>query len=95
MRRRTKRKARTLLSEFSSKVGTETVNIRFYSDQDSLVCERELVERDGTSFTMVFPFRETETARELLTADPYYSQMRPAAVRALTKLDRALRERRE
>ena len=95
MRRRTKPKARTLLSELSSRVGTETLNIRFYRDRGSLVCERELVERDGTSFTMVFPFREAETARELLAADPYYSRIQPAAARALTKLDRVLRERRE
>lgn len=57
-----------------------------------MVCERELVERDGTSFTMVFPFRKPEAARELLAADPYYSRMQPAAARALMKLERLLRE---
>jgi hypothetical protein len=87
-----KRKPRTLLSEFSSSLGNETLNVRFYRDRGSLVCERELVERDGTSFTMVFPFREAEAARALMAADPYYSRVRPEATRALSKLDRALRE---
>ena len=91
MRRPAKRKPRTLLSEFSSKVGTETLNVRFYRDRGSLVCEREVVERDGTSFTMVFPFREAQAARDLMAADPYYSRVRPQASRALTQLDRALR----
>jgi hypothetical protein len=91
VRRRAKPRARTLLSELSSRVGKETLNIRFYRERGALVCERELVERDGTSFTMIFPFREAATARELLAADPYYSRIQPAATRALTKLDRALR----
>jgi hypothetical protein len=95
VRRRAKPKTRTLLSEFSSAIGSETLKIRFYRDRGSMVCERELVERDGTSFTMVFPFREASAARELLAADPYYSQIQPAAARALTKLDRALRGQRE
>ena len=95
MKRLVKRKPRVLLSEFSSKVGNETLKVRFYRDRGSLVCEREVVERDGTSFTMVFPFREAQAARELIAADPYYSRVRPEASRALTKLERALRQRHE
>jgi hypothetical protein len=97
VKRPAKRRPRTLLSEFSSTLGNETLNVRFYRDRDrgSLVCERELIERDGTSFTMVFPFREAEAARALVAADPYYSRVRPEATRALNKLDRALREHRE
>jgi hypothetical protein len=95
VRQRAKSKARTLLSEFSSRVGSETLNVRFYRERGSLVCERELVERDGTSFTMVFTFRQPEAARELLAADPYYPRMQPAVSRALTKLERVLRESHE
>ena len=91
MKRPGKPKPRTLLSEFSSKLGSETLKVRFYRDRGALICERELVERDGTSFTMVFPFREAQAARELIAADPYYSRVRPEASRALTELDRALR----
>lgn len=92
MRRPAKRKPRTLLSEFSSKIGSETLKVRFYRDRTALVCERELVERDGTSFTMVFPFREAEAARRLLMSDPYYVRVQPQAMRALSELDRALRD---
>ena len=51
-----------------------------------------LVERDGTSFTMVLPFRDAEAARELLEADPYYPQVRSEVGRALGALHKALRE---
>ena len=92
MKRRAKTKARTLLSGFSSKLGSETLNVRIYRDREAFVCERELVERDGTSFTMVVPFEEPEAARDLLTADPYYPRVRAQVGQILGKLDKALRE---
>ena len=92
MRRRKKAKARTLLSEFSSRLGAETLNVRIYRERGAFVCERELVERDGTSFTMVKPFKEAEDVRALLTADPYYPRVRGQVGRALGTLDKALRE---
>ena len=92
MSRRAKGKARTLLSGFSTKVGSETVNVRIYRDRKTFVCERELVERDGTSFTMVVPFSEPEAARRLLTADPHYPRLRSEIGRALATLDKAMRE---
>ena len=92
MTRRAKAKARTLLSEFSSRLGSETLNVRIYRDREAFVCERELVERDGTSFTMVVPFNEPEAARNLLKADPYYPQVRGEVGQILGKLDKALRE---
>jgi hypothetical protein len=91
MKRIRRHNSRTLLTEFSSKLGSETLNVRIYRDHRSFVCERELVERDGTSFTMVVPFTEVETARALLTADPYYSHVRQQVGRALIKLDYAVR----
>ena len=92
MKRLRKRKARALLSEFSSTLGSEILKVRIYRDREAFVCEREFVERDGTSFTMVLPVRGTEAARTLLTSDPYYSRMRGEVWRALGKLDKALRE---
>ena len=92
MKRRPRTKTRTLLSEFSSRLGSETLNVRIYRDREAFVCERELVERDGTSFTMVLPFTEPEAVRELLEADPYYPRVRSEVGRALGTLDRALRE---
>src|SRR5258708_35630943 len=87
-----KQKARTLLSQFSSPLGSETLNVRIYRDREAFVCERELVERDGTSFTMVVPFRQPEDVRSVLEADPYYPRVRSDVARALGTLDRALRE---
>ena len=84
-----KRKARALLSEFSSTLGSEILKVRIYRDREAFVCERELVERDGTSFTMVL---KPETARRLLTADPYYPRVRSELDRVLRRLNRALRE---
>ena len=91
MKRPGKQKARTLLSQFSSPLGREVLKVRIYRDREAFVCERELVERDGTSFTMVLPFKEPGAARALLAADPYYARVRGEVGRALTKLDRALR----
>ena len=91
MKRPMKRGPRTLLSQFSSRLGNETLNVRFYRERGTFVCERELVERDGTSFTMVLPFRRTESIRAVLAADPHYAQMRPAAARALAQLERTAR----
>jgi hypothetical protein len=92
MKRPGKQKTRTLLSEFSSPLGSEVLKVRIYRDREAFVCERELVERDGTSFTMVLPFKDPGAARALLAADPYYARVRGEVGRALTKLDRALRD---
>lgn len=92
MRRRAKARTRILLSEFSSRLGSETLNVRIYRDREALVCEREVVERDGTSFTMVKPFKEADDLRELLQADPYYPRVRSQVGRALGTVERALRE---
>ena len=89
-----KQKARTLLSQFSSPLGREVLKVRIYRDREAFVCEREFVERDGTSFTMVLPFKDPGAARALLAADPYYARVRGEVGRALTKLDRALRDSR-
>ena len=92
MKRPGKQKARTLLSQFSSPLGREVLKVRIYRDREAFVCERELVERDGTSFTMVLPFKEPGAARALLAADPYYARVRGEVGRALIKVDRALRD---
>ena len=92
MSRRPKARVRVLLSGFSSRIGSETLNVRIYRDREAFVCERELVERDGTSFTMVLPFREPEDVRRVLEADPYYPRVRGDVARVLGTLERVLRE---
>ena len=86
-----KPQARTLLSEFSSRLGYDTLSVRLYHDHETFVCERRLVERDGTSFTLIFPFREPAAARALLAADPYYDRVGGKVGRALISLDSVLR----
>jgi hypothetical protein len=92
MKRRATVKSRTHLTGFSSQFGSETLNVRIYRDRKAFVCERELVERDGTSFTMVLPFMELASARDLLTSDPYYPKVRAQVGRVLGTLDKAVRE---
>ena len=93
MKSRTRRRAdKALLSQFSVVLGRETLNVRVYRHHDSFICERELVERDGTSFTMVLPLRASDEIRALLQSDPYYSKMRTDVAGALAKLEKALRD---
>ena len=92
MAKRRKRKARALLSEFSRTLGSEVLKVRLYREREAFVCERELVERDGTSFTMVLPFRDARTARSLLTSDPYYPRVRGEVWWLLGRLDSSLGE---
>jgi hypothetical protein len=72
-------------------LGRETLNVRVYCHRDSLICERELVERDGTSFTMVLPLRAPDNVRALLQSDPYYFKVRTDVARALARLEKVLR----
>lgn len=90
MTRLVKLNTRTLLSEFSSTLGSEILNVRIYRDRHAFVCEREIVERDGTSFTMVLPFGNTEAARTLLMSDPYYPRVRGEVWRVLGRLEKEL-----
>ncbi|MBE0623915.1 MAG: hypothetical protein IH606_03780 [Burkholderiales bacterium] len=85
-----KRKTRTLLSEFSSRLGSEILKVRIFRDRDAFACERELVERDGTSFTMVLTCGETEDVRTLLMSDPYYPRVRGEVWRVLGRLEKQL-----
>ena len=87
-----RRAAKALLSQFSVALGRETLNVRVYRHRDSLICERELVERDGTSFTMVLPLRASDEIRALLQSDPYYSKVRTDVAGALARLEKALRD---
>jgi hypothetical protein len=91
IKRRKKPQIRVLLSEFSSRLGGETLSIRIYHDHETFVCERQLVERDGTSITMVLPFKEPSAARVLLAADPYYGRVRDKVRRVLLRLDSVAR----
>jgi len=91
MKQTERRRTRALLGTFCRQVGNETLNVRVYRDRRSCVLERELVERDGTTFTMVFPFEAAETMKTLLMADPLYGLVRSDVDRIFGKVDRSLR----
>ena len=93
MKRLTRPQDRTLLSEFSSRLDGQTLSVRLYQDHEAFVCERQVIERDGTSFTVVLPFKEAAAARALLAADPYYGRVQGKVGRILIRLNRALRDR--
>jgi len=93
MKRSGIQKQRKLVSVFSSRLDSETLNIRIYRDRETFVCEREIVERDGTSFTMVLPFDEPEAARKLFASDPYFSHVERQVGHVLVRLARILRDR--
>ena len=89
MKRTNFQKPRKLLSEFSSALGNEILSVRIYRDREKFICERRLVKRDGTTFTMVLPFVEPQAARVFLSADPYYSHVQKQIRQVLVRLDRA------
>ena len=93
MKRSGNQQPRKLFSEFSSTLGSETLNVRIYQENSTFICEREIVERDGTSFTMLIPFSEAATVRKLLATDPCFSQVTGQVGRILVSLDRVLRDK--
>lgn len=91
MKRSEIQKFRKLVSEFSRKLGNETLRVRIYHDRNNFICERRLVERDGTSFTMVMPFTEPQAVRMFLSSDPYYGRVRREVGQVLIRLNRTWR----
>ena len=91
MIRNGKTRAKILLGEFSRFLGNETLRVRIYQDRRSRVCEREVVERDGTSFVIVLPFQEVAGLREVLAEDPHFIHVRADVERMLSKVASALR----
>lgn len=85
---------RKLFSEFSFQLKTETLSVRIYQQESTFICEREIVERDGASFTMLVPVEQPETARKLLATDPCFTQANGQIGRMLVRLDNALRDKR-
>lgn len=87
---RSKAQARALLGEFNNRLGREILNIRIYHEHESFIFERQIVERDGTSFTVVLPFRKATAIRNLIAADPYSKYLQLNAERIAVKLEQAL-----
>ena len=82
----TKRTIRPPFAEFSQAIGKEIIAIRLYKEHVGYLCERELVEPDGSAFTQVLPFTSTKEVREFLHCDPYFSIIKTSANTLLGKL---------
>ena len=82
----TKRIIRHAFAEFSQTIGREIIAIRLYKEHAGYVCERELIESDGTAFTQALPFTTTKEVREFLHCDPYFSTIKTGANMLLGKL---------
>lgn len=87
---RKKTRVRALLTEIKSRLGHEILSIRVYREHKSFIFERQIVERDGATFTVVMPFKETAAVRALLAADPYYERLKSKVGRLSLSLEKAL-----
>lgn len=77
---------RRAFAEFSQEIGKDMIRIRLFKESVGFLCERELVESDGTAFTQVLPFRTTNEVQEFLHCDPHYSTIKRNANELLGKL---------
>lgn len=82
----TKQNVRHAFAEFAQVIGKEVVVIRLFREHAGYLCERELVESDGTAFTQALPFKTTKEVREFLHRDPYFSTIKTGANKLLGKL---------
>jgi DNA-binding CsgD family transcriptional regulator len=77
---------RNLLVNLSKVVGREILRLRIYEEPPGFLCERDLVQKDGSVHTQVLPFTSRSTLMELLAADPYYAALRKEADHVLQQL---------
>jgi hypothetical protein len=54
----------------------ERLSVRVLRQADGFVCERELVERDGSTTLQVLPFHSVDILRYFLSRDPFYEFIR-------------------
>lgn len=77
---------RTIFGEFSHDLGKKTLQVRIYREYNALVCERALIERDGSTYTQTLAVRRFDEVANLLQADPYYLEIRPRVEFLLNRL---------
>ena len=82
----TKQNVRHAFAEFAQAIGREIIVIRLFREHAGYLCERELIESDGTAFTQALPFKTTKEVREFLHCDPHFSTIKMGANTLLGKL---------
>lgn len=72
------------MADFSKTIGRTILHVRAYREAHGFLCERELIENDGTAFIQALPFVHVDQLREFLMADPLYKEMRKEAIKMLS-----------
>ncbi len=67
---------RRIFAEIVHNHGKKTLQVRVYREYNAFVCERVLVERDGSIYTQTLAVSSLDGITSLLQADPYYPEMR-------------------
>jgi hypothetical protein len=82
----TNQQVRHAFAEFSQTIGKAVIRVRLFKEHAGYLCERELIELDGTAFTQALPFRSLNEVQEFLTCDPHYSTIQKGAKKLLDRL---------
>jgi hypothetical protein len=75
--------ARRPFSEFTQALGKQVLHLRLYRESNGFLCERELVESDGTGVTQALPFHTAREVEEFLLSDPHYARIKSGAMKLL------------
>jgi hypothetical protein len=75
--------ARSPFSEFTQALGKQVLHLRLYREHGGFLCERELVEPDGTGVTQALPFHTAQEVEEFLLSDPHYARVKSGAMKLL------------
>ena len=67
---------RRIFGEIVHNHGKKTLQVRVYRECNAFVCERAVVERDGSTYTQTLAVRSLDEVTRLLQADLYYPEMR-------------------
>ena len=74
------------LSEHSQAIGKQMLYIRLYQENSWFLCERELIETDGTGVFQILPFQKLSEVTEFLVSDPHYLVIKRGASKILDSL---------
>lgn len=83
----TKQPIRKLLAQVSKVVAKETLNFRVYREHSGFLCERELIQRDGSRYTQALSFEEIGKLERFLRSDPHYPAIKKEAEKLIDILE--------
>ena len=71
------------VSEHSQAIGKQMLHLRLYQESIGYLCERELIETDGTGIVQALPFRALHEIQEFLESDPHFIAIKKGANKIL------------